>query len=60
MDTDDRKQIETCNWEQQEDGYWETDCGESFDIFNGTPIENSMNYCCYCGKSLAETPFEYE
>jgi len=47
----------TCNWEQDNDtewNLWETDCGESFHIEEGTPKENNMNYCCYCGKKLVE------
>lgn len=46
-----------CEWKQDEDqhGLWETDCGNLFDITEGTPHENGMNYCPYCGKHLVET-----
>lgn len=43
-----------CKWEEDDDyGYWDTSCGEQFVLEAGTPKENNMNYCCYCGKELA-------
>ena len=51
-----------CNWSQEDDEYgsWETDCGQSFILNDGTPSDNRLKYCCYCGKPLTETPFEWE
>lgn len=43
-----------CNWEQNKDGFWETDCGEIFVINDGTPYDNKMIFCCYCGGVLLE------
>lgn len=37
-----------------------TDCGESFDITEGTPTENHMRFCCYCGKPLASMSLVYD
>lgn len=43
-----------CRWRQDEDdGAWDTTCGERFEIIDGTPQENGMKFCCYCGKELA-------
>lgn len=33
---------------------WETSCGSVFFLIEYTPKENGMQYCCYCGKALAE------
>lgn len=43
-----------CTWTEDVDGNWETTCGEIFVLEDGTPSENSMKYCCYCGASLKE------
>ena len=43
-----------CEWTQNEDGIWETACGNMFEVMEGTPHENQMNYCPYCGKYLVE------
>ncbi len=42
-----------CSWKEIGD-YWVTDCGHQFIIESGTPGENYMTYCCYCGKEIAE------
>ena len=41
-----------CEWTLIDDGTYETDCKEMFSISEGTPAENKMDYCCYCGKEL--------
>ena len=43
---------EQCEWKQDENGLWETECGNVFEITDGTPHENEMCYCPYCGKTL--------
>lgn len=48
----------TCKWTEDEDGNWFTDCGEAFTFIDGGPAENSMKFCCYCGKPLE--PVEYK
>lgn len=43
-----------CQWEQDDEGgYWQTQCGEAFEIIEGTPEQNGMKYCHYCGKTLS-------
>jgi len=45
--------MDTCAW--REDGSdWHTGCGDCFTLFDGTPAENDMTYCCYCGKKIEE------
>lgn len=52
---------ETCTWFEDEDSdLWETSCGGMFSIIEGTPSENSMKFCCYCGKLLQESLFTPE
>ena len=46
----------TCNWTNDGEGNWETGCGNLFVIIDGTPTQNGMAYCCYCGKRLKEHP----
>jgi rRNA maturation endonuclease Nob1 len=43
-----------CRWIADEDGNWQTDCGKLFVIFDGTPADNQMKFCCYCGKPIRE------
>lgn len=47
---------ERCEWEvtDPEFGMWETSCDNSFLINVGSPIQNDMRFCCYCGHPLKE------
>lgn len=44
-----------CEWisDDYEDG-WSTSCGLIFIINDGTPEENHMKFCCYCGKEIEQ------
>lgn len=44
-----------CTWtpEADDERIYETTCGQSFLMEEGTPQENDMNFCCFCGKKLA-------
>jgi hypothetical protein len=42
-----------CKWEQDQDGSWDTSCGEKHQFFDGTPQENSHKFCPYCGHTIA-------
>jgi hypothetical protein len=42
-----------CLWNNV-DGCWETTCGNAFEINDGTPAENNMTHCCYCGGKVEE------
>lgn len=49
-----------CGWSQDSDSYsdtWATSCGHYFRLDDGTPTDNKMAFCCYCGKSLVSYPF---
>lgn len=47
-------QREPCTWTQDADGAWNTTCGEAFYLDTGTPNENKLKFCCYCGAPLEE------
>lgn len=43
-----------CVWSEDEDGNWQTECGEMFVMLEGTPTQNLMRFCAYCGSPLRE------
>ena len=52
-----QSEVETCAWvvDDATDGeIWESDCDNAFVFEDGGPKDNSMKFCCYCGKSLVE------
>jgi hypothetical protein len=54
-----------CHWYQDGDedsDKWAASCGRHryFQLNDGTPTDNHMKYCCYCGKPLVEVPIEPE
>ena len=54
------EQVGPCTWEyDDDDDYWGTSCGDAFCITDGTPAENKMHYCPYCGKKLVEKEKEH-
>ena len=43
----------TCEWTHNEDdGFWETACGEAWRFDDGGPGENNVHFCHSCGNSL--------
>lgn len=50
-----------CAWTQENDegsDTWATACGRLFCVTEGTPAENGMRFCCFCGETLHECAFE--
>lgn len=45
-------ETQQCIWTYDPDGYWQTSCGDQFCISDGTPAENKMRFCHYCGLRL--------
>lgn len=41
-----------CTWTEDDLGVSQTTCGNSFALDSGSPGENGMKFCCYCGKEL--------
>ena len=42
-----------CTWiyDEQYD-CWRTACGHAFSLIDGTPAENGMKFCPFCGRGL--------
>ena len=49
-----------CHWTEDSDGNYDTDCDQEFCMIGGTPKENGMRFCCYCGKPLVEVQYREE
>lgn len=50
----------TCSWKEGGEGeYWSTSCGHMFSFIAGSPNENEMSFCCYCGLELDEVILSY-
>ena len=47
---------EGCAWGKDEDGIYQTDCGECFVFNDDGPKENGFKFCPYCGKTLKSSP----
>ena len=52
--------MDVCIWMEDGDGGYSTSCGKAFIINDGTPEENGMNYCPFCGKPLMQEVFKEE
>jgi len=54
------KRKDSCLWTRQEAGgeWWSTSCGEEYFINFGIPSEQSMKFCCFCGRPLKEQDFD--
>lgn len=47
----------TCQWKMNdpyEGDFYGTSCGEAFTLIDGTPTENKMRFCPYCGRRIQE------
>ena len=49
------KERNSCEW-TYDDGhdFWETECGEAFEFRTGTPKDNKMAFCPFCGRTIVE------
>lgn len=50
--------VEACEWSTDFDGIWHTACKNAHVFIDGGPVDNTYIYCPYCGKRLAELPYE--
>lgn len=49
-----------CEWREDSDGNWDTECNNAFVLIEGTPYQNNMQFCCYCGKGLLQVSYPHE
>lgn len=48
-------QLSACLWvEDAHKDCWDTNCGEKYVIMAGSPKENNMRFCPFCGRTLEE------
>ena len=47
-----------CEWTEDSDGTWNTDCKSAFVLNDGNPRENGFKFCCYCGGKLIQNDYE--
>lgn len=50
----------TCVWTEDGDGAWDTGCGNLFVLNEGSPSDNEMKFCCYCGGKLEQVVYDDE
>lgn len=53
------RQSDSCEWHCVDSKFvngakWAGKCGAVWSFFDGTPKENGMNFCPFCGKKLIE------
>jgi hypothetical protein len=46
--------MDTCEWTQSEEDVWESACGDAWVFETGTPEDNSMRFCPFCGRKLTQ------
>ena len=46
---------QSCIWMEDDDGIYQTSCGNAFEFMNWTPENNHMKFCPYCGKLLRQS-----
>ena len=52
------RKLAQCRWSQDDEGSYDTDCGEKFTFIDDGP--DGMKFCCYCGKPLIDVPWVEE
>ena len=47
-----------CIWTENDDGYYDTDCDQSFVLNDGGPLApHGFKFCVYCGRPITEKPY---
>ena len=46
--------MKNCLWIENDDGVWETSCGDMLEFTVDSPTKNNFKYCPYCGGELVE------
>jgi len=45
--------VRVCHWTENEEA-WSTSCDNYFIVLEGSPSQNEMRFCAYCGGELIE------
>ena len=51
--------MDACEWKEEDGEFWRTSCGHDFVLEYGTPKDNDMCFCCYCGRPLVTKKTEF-
>ena len=54
VEIDKERNTDWCVWTREEDGIYETSCGDRQRFYRGTPKDNNCKYCHYCSKKIKE------
>ena len=46
-----------CEWREDDDGNWWTECDRAFTFYVSGPHGNGFGFCPYCGKPIAAKVF---
>ena len=51
-----------CVWSQDSEcsDIWLSSCKNAFTLIEGTPKENKVQFCMFCGRPVQEVVFNYE
>ena len=57
-----RRYVKECKWTMGNPDLdmWNTECGKAFTLNDGSPKDNEMKSCCFCGGKLIEIEVEDE
>lgn len=44
--------MKKCDWREDENGAWQTECKHLFEFINDGPEENKFKFCPFCGGAL--------
>lgn len=50
----------TCQWKEDDEGNWDTSCGEKWVFTVDGPTENNVRFCHGCGKPVEVVPYVRE
>jgi len=55
-----RVEPDSCEWDFDDCGTWNSTCGNAFQFTEGGPTENGCKFCPYCGHALKEIPAKFD
>lgn len=44
--------LHICEWEEDHDGNYDTNCNNKFILLSGSLAESGFEYCPYCGRKI--------
>jgi hypothetical protein len=54
-----KKENGRCHWAENEHGNWFTGCDRAFSVDYGSPHDNDMTFCPFCGGRLTEHKYTF-